>query len=158
MDKKKLFSYLTVILCAVSFLALFFTFASYETTVSYGELDVSSSASAGFSGWTAAFSSFFGWLIPLVPIAILAVTYVDSLKAYRRLGSVGLPILSIVVCYITRLSDSIMASAGDVSGTVDIESSVSAGFGFYVLLLCNLALAVIGVYHLLKAPADESAT
>lgn len=127
-----------MVLCLLSLLALFFPFASETTSVSV----FGSSSSSGFSvsGWTAAFASFFGWIMIASPVVRLGSDYIDALKEYKKWIHFLLPPLHILIMILVLSSASLFASVGDISGDVSIQSDVSAQFGFYLMLICQIGL------------------
>lgn len=139
-------------LCALSLIALFFTFATSTVTASVGEAE--SSAYESVSGWEAAFLSLIGWIIVAAPVAMLAVQYIDALAPYRKLSFV-LPIATILELFLLRFATDLFASAGDVSGSFSIETTTSAGTGFYLMLFAQLGVLACW-FMMQKKPANEA--
>lgn len=139
-------------LCVLSLISLFFTFATSTTTVSSGGFE--NGAKESVSGWTAAFLSVIGWIIVAAPVAMLAVQYLDALEQYRKL-SFFLPIAAIIELFLLRFATDLFSSAGDISGTISIETTTSAGAGFYLMLFAQLGILACW-FIMQKNPANEA--
>ena len=70
---------------------------------------------------------------------MLAVQYIDALAPYRKLSFL-LPIAAIIELFLLRFATALFSSAGDISGTVSIETTTSAGMGFYLMLFAQLGV------------------
>ncbi len=151
-NSKNMYRLILAGLCVISLIALFFTFATSSVTTSIGEAE--SSASESVSGWEAAFLSVIGWIIVTAPVAMLAVQYIDALAPYRKLSFL-LPIAAIIELFLLRFATALFSSAGDISGSVSIETTTSAGTGFYLMLFAQLGILACW-FMMQKKPANEA--
>ncbi len=154
-NKAKLFHNTSLALCVFSLISLFFTFATSTIEASIG--DIGSSSDYSVSGWTAAFASFFGWILIAAPAAIIGMKYIESFQDYEQLASFALPVITIIVEYVLLLGTDLFNSIGDTYGTVSIETTTSAGTGFYFILLAQIGILVCKALYYKHQPQEKKA-
>lgn len=154
-NKAKRFHIASHALCVFSLISLFFTFATSTFEASIG--DIGSSSYYSISGWTAAFVSFFGWILIVAPVVIMGMKHIEGFQDYEQVASFALPITTIIVECMLFLGTDLFNSVGDIYGAVSIETTTSAGIGFYFILLAQIGILICKVLYYKHQPQEMKA-
>ncbi len=162
-DKQFILRNLITILCALCVIALFLSFVSMSVKVESSFVG-SSSQTTSVSGWSALSNFPLGWLLLLGPVLLVAMNYIKQLEKFKGLLAIVVPILCIAVLFFTlsdakaqvSVANNAMGAIGDMAGSVmddmdlggetaaGAKADVSAGIGFYILLIANVGIIVSG--------------
>ncbi len=142
MNKDLIIKNLSGILCAICVLALVLPFCS--ASVSANVAGYSADSEASVNGIKMVTSGLWGILFLVGLVAVLAAAYVKQLGVYKKIVQLiasGVMVLTLFMSPAAALSSG--AEAGGDSASVDID--ISYGIGFWIMLICSLALAGLAV-------------
>ncbi len=142
MNKDLIIKNLSGIICAICVVALVLPFCS--ASVSANVAGVSADSEASVNGIKMVTSGLWGILFLVGLVAVLAAAYVKQLGAYKKIMQLvasGVMVLTLFMSPTAALSGG--AEAGGDSSSVDID--ISYGIGFWIMLICSLALAGLAV-------------
>lgn len=125
---KKYGMYIQIGLSAFSLISLFiFPFVN---------LDYGYSIESNFNGFTMAMNTYIGYLLILLPLALIATYFVPKYAAKKPLFSIAIPFVCIVVWLLTVLFAKTFNSQ---------LSDATLSTGAYIALVCYIILAIYGV-------------
>lgn len=151
LNKDTILKNLSVIICVVIIIGLFFPFIGVSASASAGGFSVSTGDEA-VNGMTMVLGSgFFGILMGLAILLIIASSLLPQLKAYRKIVSVA----SSVVGVISTIAAPSIFSASSSAGGVSAKTEISHYFGFYLVLICFILLTALSVIQLLNLKGNK---
>lgn len=130
-----------IIVAVVNFITFFLPWLSVEGTASssvFGQ-EVSGGASASYTGFSIVRESAIGFLICLIPLLLIAVAFIKQISQYLKYIYLVLPIISLILMF------SIVFFLGGVNaqaGGMEIDMNFNRLVGFWLALVCNLAIIV----------------
>ena len=162
-DKQFILRNLITILCALCVIALFLSLVSMSVEIESSFIG-SNSQITSVSGWAALSDYPLGWILLIGPGLLVAMNYIKQLEKFKGLLAILVPILCITMLFLTLFDAKAQISAAN--GTMDMigdiansawddydygyemdfgaEADVSAGIGFYILLIANVGIIISG--------------
>lgn len=151
LNKDTILKNLSVIICVVIIIGLFFPFIGVSASASAGGFSVSTGDEA-VNGMTMVLGSgFFGILMGLAILLIIASSLLPQLKAYRKIVSVASSVVGVIS---TIAAPSIFSASSSASG-VSAKTEISHYFGFYLVLICFILLTALSVIQLLNLKGNK---
>lgn len=143
-NKEVIIKNINAILCAFAVVGLVFPFCSMGAETS-GE--VAAEQSESITGLTIITNGGMWGIIFIVAVAaIIAFNYVKQLGAYRKLGCFCSSVLMTVATFLMSIAVAAGAdAAGDLAASYNVETKITYGFGFYIILICALGLTAVSV-------------
>lgn len=140
-------------LSIINFIAFFFIWFSFKVTSNSEDLSSLGDYKTKFNGFTMLGLSPVAIAVLLIPVVILVLTFVDyKLGEVRRYLFLGLPVLSVIVMFVTRgLATAGFSMAGGGiseifdSVDMDVKMTIHFGAGFWIALGCNVAMLVFTI-------------
>ena len=132
-----------VVLSILAILALVLPFANVSYNVSI--MGTSSGGKESVSGFAILGDGIVGWALIIGPMILVALNYVRILDNYKKILSVAIPAICLLLVIINLLyAKSLVLSAGSVD-VLSVKSRTSIGIGAIALVLCYLGIAYIGL-------------
>ena len=137
---------LTGILCGAIILCLLLPFLSTESSASVGGIEGSSEAQIFTGIQILTDGGFMGILLVVCPVLILVANYLPQIEKYKKIISMGLSAVCIVILFIipgqiAALSNSGAEAVGQMasaatskSSSVDIKTNYMIGFWLILIL------------------------
>ena len=152
---------LTGIFCGAIILCLLLPFLSTESSASVGGIEGSSEAQIYTGIQILTDGGFMGILLVVCPVLILVANYLPQIEKYKKIISMGLSAICIVILFIipgqiAALSNSGAEAVGQMasaatskSSSVDIKTNYMIGFWLILILLVGIAvLSAIQFFNL----------
>lgn len=152
---------LTGIFCGAIILCLLLPFLSTESSASVGGIEGSSEAQIYTGIQILTDGGFMGILLVVCPVLILVANYLPQIEKYKKIISMALSAICIVILFIipgqiAALSNSGAEAVGQMasaatskSSSVDIKTNYMIGFWLILILLVGIAvLSAIQFFNL----------
>lgn len=151
LNKDTILKNLSIIICGIIIIGLFFPFVGVSASASAGGFSVSTGDEA-VNGITMVLGSgFFGILMGLAIILIIVPGFLPQLKPYRKIVSVAASVIGVISTIAAPSIFSASASGGGVSA----KTEISHYFGFWLVLICFIVLTVLSVIQLLNLKGNK---
>lgn len=137
-------------LCIFTLMALFLSFG--KAVVNAPDIEALHGNSKSFTGWKAAFTTIYSWLMIAFPVLILLTKLVPDARRFEPLTSLILPGVHIVIMFVTFYNLRNVGFSSEMlgdSGKVDVH----IGIGFILMLVCQLAMIVLRLMEMTARPA-----
>ncbi len=142
---------LTVIICGLIIVALLLPFAAFSVEASSSVYNASEEVEA-LSGFTFVLGGgILGYLLGLMPVIMLAASFLPQLEAYKKYICAGASILGIILLFLVpgqyHSSESVDIGVG--SATVSTTTTYKLGFWvILILFIIQIAIAVVQFFNL----------
>ena len=145
-NKEVIIKNINAILCAFSVVGLVFPFCSMGAETS-GEF--ASEAAESVTGLTLVTNGgMWGIIFIVAVVAIVAFNYVKQLCAYKKLGCLcGSALMTVATFLMSTALAAGADAAGDLAASYGVETKITYGFGFYIILICALGLTAVSVIN-----------
>ena len=151
LNKDTILKNLSIIICGVIIIGLFFPFVGVSASASAGGFSVSTDDEA-VNGITMVLGSgFFGILMGLAIILIIISGLVPQLKPFRKIVSVAASVIGVI----STIAAPSIFSASSSGGGVSSKTEISHYFGFWLVLICFIVLTALSVIQLLNLKGNK---
>lgn len=147
-NKEFILKNLMTIICGITIIALFFPFIGVSADVGVGGFSANS-GEVSVEGYLIIFDGgFLGILMELCIMLIILSAYLPQLKPYRKIACAASSVIGFICLFIVPnlIAKSINSESG---GGVEVKAHISYKFGFWLMLICYVALIAMSVIQLL---------
>lgn len=154
-NKEFILKNLMTIICGITIIALFMPFIGVDASVSVGGFGASSGEQTiiGYSIITE--GGFLGILMELCIVIIIASAYIPQLKQYRKIACAASSVIGLICLFIVPASISSSISAAGSGGGASAKVDVSYKLGFWIMLICYIALIAMSVIQFLGLKGNK---
>lgn len=155
-NKEFILKNLMAILCGITIIALFMPFIGVDASVSAGGFSAST-GEVTFIGYAIiSEGGFLGILIELCVAIIIASAYLPQLKQYRKIACAASSVIGFICLFVVphSISKAVAAADGSVDG-VDVKVKISYKLGFWIMLICYIALIAMSVIQFLGLKGNK---
>ncbi len=143
-NKEFILKNLMTIICGITIIALFFPFIGVSADVGVGGFSANT-GDVTFIGYTIiSEGGFLGILMELCITLIILSAYLPQLKPYRKIACAASSVIGFICLFIVPnlIAKSINSESG---GGVEVKAHISYKFGFWLMLICYVALIAMSV-------------
>ncbi len=147
-NKEFILKNLMTIICGITIIALFFPFIGVSADVGVGGFSANT-GDVTFIGYTIiSDGGFLGILMELCITLIILSAYLPQLKPYRKIACAASSVIGFICLFIVPnlIAKSINSESG---GGVEVKAHISYKFGFWLMLICYVALIAMSVIQFL---------
>lgn len=147
-NKEFILKNLMTIICGITIIALFFPFIGVSADVGVGGFSANT-GDVTFIGYTIiSDGGFLGILMELCITLIILSAYLPQLKPYRKIACAASSVIGLICLFIVPnlIAKSINSESG---GGVEVKAHISYKFGFWLMLICYVALIAMSVIQFL---------
>ncbi len=147
-NKEFILKNLMTIICGITIIALFFPFIGVSADVGVGGFSANS-GEVSVEGYLIIFDGgFLGILMELCIMLIILSAYLPQLKPYRKIACAASSVIGFICLFIVPnlIAKSINSESG---GGVEVKAHISYKFGFWLMLICYVALIAMSVIQFL---------
>lgn len=147
-NKEFILKNLMTIICGITIVALFFPFIGVSADVGVGGFSANS-GEVSVEGYLIIFDGgFLGILMELCITLIILSAYLPQLKPYRKIACAASSVIGLICLFIVPnlIAKSINSESG---GGVEVKAHISYKFGFWLMLICYVALIAMSVIQFL---------
>lgn len=146
-NKEFILKNLMTIICGITIIALFFPFIGVSADVGVGGFSANT-GDVTFIGYTIiSDGGFLGILMELCITLIILSAYLPQLKPYRKIACAASSVIGLICLFI--VPNLIAKSINSESGGVEVKAHISYKFGFWLMLICYVALIAMSVIQFL---------
>lgn len=154
-NKEFVLKNLMTIICGITIIALFMPFIGVDASVSVGGFSASSGEET-FNGFAIiSEGGFLGILMELCVALIIATAYLPQLKQYRKIACAASSVIGLICLFIVPGSMGKSISAAGGSGDVSAKVNISYKLGFWIMLICYIALIAMSVIQYLGLKGNK---
>lgn len=154
-NKEFVLKNLMTIICGITIIALFMPFIGVDASVSAGGFS-SSTGEVTFIGYAIiSEGGFLGILIELCVALIIASAYLPQLKQYRKIACAASSVIGLICLFIVPGSMGKSISAAGGGGDVSAKVNISYKLGFWIMLICYIALIAMSVIQYLGLKGNK---
>lgn len=147
-NKEFILKNIMTIICGITIVALFFPFIGVSADVGVGGFSANS-GEVSVEGYLIIFDGgFLGILMELCITLIILSAYLPQLKLYRKIACAASSVIGFICLFIVPnlIAKSINSESG---GGVEVKAHISYKFGFWLMLICYVALIAMSVIQFL---------
>lgn len=154
-NKEFVLKNLMTIICGITIIALFMPFIGVDASVSVGGFS-SSTGEETFNGFAIiSEGGFLGILMELCVALIIASAYLPQLKQYRKIACAASSVIGLICLFIVPGSMGKSISAAGGGGDVSAKVNISYKLGFWIMLICYIALIAMSVIQYLGLKGNK---